>query len=205
MMSTPPTPRGEASQAMAGGQRCWQPLRLAATVIALAACAVPPVTAGGAHVHGQGRLQVVVDGDGIELLLEAPLADLLGFEHAPRSDAQHLAVGRMAARLRDPKSWFVPDAAARCVLASATLQSAALPPALLGESTSSASAATDADGHADLDARLVWRCAQPAALHGAEVGLQTGFPGLRRLDLEIVTPNGQRALRLVGDRRRVEW
>jgi hypothetical protein len=190
---------------MSGGQQCRQPLRLAAMAIALAAGAVPPATAGGAHVHGQGRLQVVVDANGIELLLEAPLADLLGFEHAPRSDAQRLAVGRMAARLRDPKSWFVPDAAGRCVLASATLQSAALPPALLGEPAPSAPAGTEADGHADLEARLVWRCAQPAALHGAEVGLQAGFPGLRRLDLEIVTPNVQRALRLVGDQRRVEW
>jgi hypothetical protein len=172
-------------------------------VIALVACAVPPATAGGAHVHGQGRLQVVIDGDGIELLLEAPLADLLGFEHPPRGDAERLAVGRMAARLRDPKSWFVPAAAGRCVLASVTLQSAALAPALLGEAAPAAPA--EADGHADLDARLVWRCARPDALHGAEVGLQSWFPGLRRLDLEIVTPNGQRAARLVGDQRRVEW
>src|SRR5690606_12673416 len=38
-----------------------------------------------AHVHGSAVLQVVMDGETVELALQSPLNNLLGFEHAPRT------------------------------------------------------------------------------------------------------------------------
>ena len=49
----------------------------------------------GAHEHGHGHLNLVVDGDQLMIELQAPAADLVGFEHAAKSDeekAQYLSL-----------------------------------------------------------------------------------------------------------------
>ncbi|MGL4932766.1 MAG: ZrgA family zinc uptake protein, partial [Aeromonas sp.] len=42
----------------------------------------------GAHEHGHGQLNLVVDGDQLMIELQAPAADLVGFEHAAKSDEE---------------------------------------------------------------------------------------------------------------------
>ena len=49
----------------------------------------------GPHVHGVASLQVAVDGNTLTLNLESPLDNVLGFEHAPRSEKQKAAVRSM--------------------------------------------------------------------------------------------------------------
>ena len=44
-----------------------------------------------AHVHGSAVLQVVMDGETVELALQSPLDNLVGFEHAPRTESQKKA------------------------------------------------------------------------------------------------------------------
>ncbi len=43
------------------------------------------------HVHGVGQLSMVVDGGSLVAELEAPLDNILGFEHAPETDEQRQA------------------------------------------------------------------------------------------------------------------
>ncbi|MCF7994732.1 MAG: DUF2796 domain-containing protein, partial [Chromatiaceae bacterium] len=45
----------------------------------------------GAHVHGVGQLNVAVDGSALLVELISPAMDLVGFEHAPRNEAQRTA------------------------------------------------------------------------------------------------------------------
>jgi len=81
-----------------------------------AACLLPvPALAGhpGAHVHGAARLQVAVDGNTLNLQLETPLASLVGFEHAPRTNQQKQALQAMAERLRQAGEIFTPTPAGR--------------------------------------------------------------------------------------------
>lgn len=42
----------------------------------------------GAHVHGIGELNVAIDGEALLVELISPAMDLVGFEHAPRTEAQ---------------------------------------------------------------------------------------------------------------------
>ena len=42
------------------------------------------------HVHGVVQLGVVVEGDVVAVSLEAPLSDVVGFEHAPNNDEHPL-------------------------------------------------------------------------------------------------------------------
>jgi hypothetical protein len=153
----------------------------------------------GAHVHGVAELRIGVDGPQLQISLESPLANLLGFEHAPRTDVQRTTVRQMARTLRDAGSVFTPTAAAHCHAAAVRLASSAA----LGESIETSAA--DGDGHADLDADFSWTCDAPQALTGVDVDLMRHFPGLRRLKVQVAAPSGQRALDLLPGRRSVTW
>ena len=71
------------------------------------------------HKHGVSNLNVALEADSLLLELEAPAADIVGFEHAPKSEEQTQAVEQALAQLKDPESLFVPAAGAGCTLTSA--------------------------------------------------------------------------------------
>ena len=59
------------------------------TPILLALLAVPVgAAAQHAHEHGRLRLAIAIDGEQLSIALEAPLDSLVGFERAPRTDAE---------------------------------------------------------------------------------------------------------------------
>lgn len=158
----------------------------------------------GAHVHGVGELRIAVDGPELVIDLESPLDNLLGFEHAPRTDRERAAVRAMAAKLRQSQTMFAATAAARCTSTKVELGSSALPPELLGEPPA-ATAAPDPDGHADLDASFAFRCEVPERLQGIDVGLLQAFPGFRRLNVSVAGPKSQSAVVLTPPQRAVRW
>jgi len=183
------------------GLRPW--LLLACVALGSPAAATP---APGAHAHGVAELRVVVDGAQLDIALESPLDNLLGFERPPRTDRERAAVRAMAAKLRQAQTLFVPTAAAQCTLAAVQLSSAALPADLLGEPKAAAvDAKMDDDGHADLDASFSFKCATPARLVGMEVGLMSAFPKFRKLNVQLVGPKGQSATVLRPGKRTVAW
>lgn len=149
----------------------------------------------GAHVHGIAKLQVAVDGDILTLGLESPLDNLLGFERMPRSEKQKAAVRDMAERLNKPGALFLPTPAAKCAAVSVKLVSPVLEPAKKGND----------DGHADLDAEFVFKCAQPNALRGVAVKFFDGFRHLRQIDVQVVGPRGQAAAKLTAAQPQISW
>lgn len=149
--------------------------------------------AAPAHVHGEARLEISVDGEQLVIALESPLDSLLGFERAPRNAAEHQAVQTMAAKLKQPSKIFVPSTAAQCVSTGVELD---LP--VLGDKS-------ELGGHNDLDARYTWRCAKPEVLRDIATGLFADFPKLRRIAIEFAGPKGQRAGRLDARNPRFNW
>ena len=110
--------------------------------------------AGKAHEHGALKLDVAIEGNKLAIEMEAPLDNLLGFERAPRTDAERKAAADVLARLRSPdkgSSLFVLDAAAQCTLSKAEVQAPVLEPG---------AKAAAKDEHADLDASYEFSCAQ---------------------------------------------
>lgn len=182
---------------------------LAAAVLACLALQAPPGVQAhepGAHVHGVAELSVAVDGPQLEIGLESPLDNVLGFEHVPRTDKQRAAVRAMAGKLRQAQTLFVPTAAAQCTLAEVQLSSAALPAELLGQAKpATGDAPKDEDGHADLDATFTFKCAVPAQLKGMDVVLMQAFPGFRKLNVSVAGPKGQSAMVLAPGKQVVSW
>ncbi|MEM9138552.1 MAG: DUF2796 domain-containing protein, partial [Pseudomonadota bacterium] len=54
-----------------------------------------------AHEHGHGTLNVVAAGGALQIELIVPGADIVGFEHEPKTDADKKAVRDAVAKLED--------------------------------------------------------------------------------------------------------
>lgn len=169
--------------------------------VLLTAATAGAAQAAGTHAHGVARLDVAVDGPVLTLQLASPLESLLGFERAPRNDAERAQVRALAQGLRSG-SGFAPTAAARCALAEVRLRSPVLAPELLGEKGPAAAADDD---HAELEAAFVYRCADAQALRGVDVLLFDQFKRLRRVDGQVAGPKGQSALQLTARARQIRW
>ncbi|MDP1647956.1 MAG: DUF2796 domain-containing protein [Rubrivivax sp.] len=157
-------------------------LRLVTCVLALAAAG--PALAGKAHEHGTARLDIAVAAGRVNIALDTPLDNLLGFERAPRTDAERQRADAAVALLRAADRMFRIDPAAGCTLAGVQLVSAALQ---LG-----ATSATPGQGdHADLEGRFDFDCRHGARAGFVEVGLFEAFKGLSRIEVQVATPKGQ--------------
>jgi Protein of unknown function (DUF2796) len=160
--------------------------------LALAALVAGTALAGKAHEHGAARLDIAVDAQGLNITLTAPLESLLGFERAPRTDAERRAVAALQSTLRDGARLFRFDAGARCASTEASLHAPVLG---LG------AAAAARGEHADLDASWQFHCATPAT--SIDTALFETFAPLRRIDVQVVAARGQRKLVLSRPARRI--
>lgn len=155
-------------------------LLAASTIAVLALAAASAAQAHKAHEHGVVRLDVAIEGGTLGIVAEVPLDNLLGFERAPRTDAERKAAADALARLRAPAGLFVVDAAAQCKLARAEVKAPVLE-----------AGANPKDGHADLDAEYRFECAQPAQLRTLELGWFEAFPRVQRIEVQVAGPQGQ--------------
>lgn len=70
----------------------------------------------GAHVHGHGTLNMAVEGKTVALELRVPGADIVGFEHEAKTDADKAALKQAEATLSTPGKLFAFEKAAGCKL-----------------------------------------------------------------------------------------
>ncbi|MEM7488966.1 MAG: DUF2796 domain-containing protein [Pseudomonadota bacterium] len=148
-------------------------LSLAASTLALPALAETREL--HAHEHGHVTLQVAVDGQTVEMMLEAPGADIVGFEHVAETDEQKAAVDAARADLSDPMALFVLPEAAGCTGAAAEVE-------------------LHQDGdHNAFEAAYSLTCTNPSALTEIETRFFDLYPSVEEIDVEYVTPAGQGA------------
>lgn len=154
----------------------------------LSACALGAGAAGQPHDHGVARLDVVVEPTRVVFVLESPLDNIVGYERAPRTDAERERAKTALARLRNATELFRIDAAAGCTLLKVDLVSA---PLQLGNAAAGAAASPAASEHSDLNAVFEFRCKNGTRAGFVEVGLFEAFAALKRIELQVVTPRGQ--------------
>lgn len=144
----------------------------------------------GAHEHGVATLNVALDGQVLELGLESPAMNLVGFEHAASSDADQAKVAAVRAQLEQPLALFALPTAAGCSVAEQTLASP-----LFGEHASAEH--EHEHEHSDIDANYRLTCQQPAALQTLDLSvLFRQFPATQKLNVQLIGPNGQQGAEL---------
>ena len=154
-------------------------------LLALALAFAPLWSAAhGAHEHGVVKLDIAIEAGKISVQMESPLDNLIGFEHAPRNDAERQRAAAAVKRLRAAEALFKIDPAAGCTLAHVDLVSA---PLQLGHAEPGA---VD-DGHADLDGSFEFNCKDTAQAAFIDIGLFSTFEAMQRIDVQIAAPKGQ--------------
>ena len=73
----------------------------------------------GAHEHGHSALNIAVEGTQIAMALEAPGADIVGFEYAAKTATDRGKLDTAIATLSDPLALFVVPSAAGCTVVEA--------------------------------------------------------------------------------------
>jgi hypothetical protein len=139
------------------------------------------------------RLNAVLDGNTLELEMESPAMNLVGFEHAASSDADKARVAATRTELESPLALFALPEAAGCKVASQELESP-----LFGAADHHDEHAEGHDHeHSDVHAHYRFDCSSPDALKSLELaGLFKRFPTTEKIQVQLIGPNGQQGAEL---------
>ncbi|MFK3819649.1 DUF2796 domain-containing protein [Pseudomonas sp. NPDC089407] len=147
----------------------------------------------GAHEHGVAKLNVVLDGNTLELEMDSPAMNLVGFEHAASSEADKAKVAAVRQQLEQPLKLFGLASAAGCKEDQQALESP-----LFGDA-----AKADDDGdehekghaHSDINAHYQLNCATPGKLAQIDLApLYKAFPATQKINVQLIGPNGQKGV-----------
>ncbi|HVZ03360.1 DUF2796 domain-containing protein [Hyphomicrobium sp.] len=145
----------------------------------------------GPHVHGQGTLDIAIEGNKVEMELVAPGMDIVGFEHIPSTDAQKAAVEKAKAKLTDVLSVFKLPAAAKCKADAANVESRKETHKPGEKDPDEAEESLPGHEHSEFHATYTITCAAPESLTGLETVYFTNFAGAQLLNVNVTTSKGQ--------------
>ena len=173
----------------------------------------------GAHQHGHGTLNIAVDGNKISMELEAPGADIAGFEHEAKSDKDKAAIKSATEKLEKPLALFkVPDAA-KCAVSEAKVK-------LEAEEHDHEGHDKDHHGimtkprrrnmmttmtmimprtvprlqHSEFHAEYLLECGSPAEFKSLGLDYFAAFKSAEGLTIEVITPKGQSKFEATRDK-----
>jgi hypothetical protein len=156
----------------------------------------------GAHEHGVGRLNAVLDGQALELELDSPAMNLVGFEHLATSAADKAKVAAARKQLENPATLFNLPKAAGCVVSTQELNSP-----LFGDKPEADHDDDDHDDdakdaahahhhdHSEIHAHYQFTCATPTALSNLDLTqVFKTFPATRKIQVQLIGPSGQQGV-----------
>jgi hypothetical protein len=154
----------------------------------------------GAHEHGVGRLNAALDGKTLELELESPAMNLVGFEHVASSDADKAKVAAARALLEQPLALFNLPKAAGCTVENQELESP-----LFGDKPD-ADDDHDEDAkdehhhdHSEIHAHYQFTCATPGALKTLDLAnIFNSFPATQKIQVQLIGPSGQQGVEVTA-------
>lgn len=169
-------------------------------------CAAAALLSGGAwaadkaHVHGESKVKLAVEGNVVEIEFESPAHDIVGFESMPKTAKQRAAVESAVAALKKGEALFRLTPGAGCKLEEAEVET---PLAESGHKEEHKHA--EEEEHSEFHAHYHFRCAQPGRLKGVEVRLFDSFRTMREVEVSAILPGGQRAASLKPGANRFDF
>ena len=136
----------------------------------------------GSHEHGHVTLAVAIEGGRLEMELEAPGQNIVGFEHAAETDEQKAAVEKARTQLADAAAVFTLPEAAGCTADEAKVE-------LHSEGE-----------HNAFEVRYTYTCSKPAELTRIETKLFALYPTIEEVDVDYATAGGQGSVELEADK-----
>jgi len=180
----------------------------------------------GSHEHGTAQLMVSLSEQKLEVILETPAANLLGFEHSPKTKEQNDHIVATEKYLKQVERLLIPASAANCKLNDYKIESPLFTASNTvankekehdhekekahehnhAHETSSDKASNDKskqdekETHSDITVTWQWQCEKMAKLDQLSVKLFSAFPqGFERLNVEWINADKASAVKLKND------
>jgi hypothetical protein len=158
----------------------------------------------GPHVHGHGTLNVAVQNERVEMELIVPGMDIVGFEHAAKTDAQKAVLEKARRELEKPLTLFKLPAAAGCSLANAKIAIEAEQhhddeDDAHDEHAHDEDAHDEHAGHNQFHVIYALNCTKPANLTSIDFIYFNTFAGARDLTVNLVTAKAQSSYEVSRD------
>lgn len=154
----------------------------------------------GSHEHGAASLNVAIVEQTLAIEFIAPAANIVGFEHTPRTQAQKQAVSEAEAMLESDAIFSFPPAA-ECTLSQAVMEDEHEEH---GEHEEHAEHEQGEAAHSEFHAEYEYQCRQIERLTHVDVRLFEHFPGNEEIAVQVITPNGQGGAVLTSANARIE-
>jgi hypothetical protein len=176
-----------------------------------------------AHVHGVAHMNVAFEGNNLYIELSSPAANIVGFEHHPRTEEQKGAVKTAIKSLEAGEKLFAlpTDTGGRLVKANVQTdveneydnepgQSHAHDHAESGKEAEAEKhrhgenhEADDHERHSEFKAEYHFVCKTPQKLTLVDVKLFRIFPGIEHIEVQLLTDTKQTALELTATKNKI--
>ena len=193
---------------------------------ALVAVSINPLNAAenrqhDAHEHGAAMLGMAQEGKLIQMELDSPAFNMVGFEHTPSNANEAEKVALMLAQLKMGSILFTFPAAAKCQLVNVDISSGLFEASHSDENDhdSDSDHSDDEDdhgsvsdhsddeddhendhendsGHSDIEASWTYSCENPLLVRKVEFPLFSYFENLTDLDVDFIMDAGQGSIEL---------
>jgi hypothetical protein len=181
-----------------------------------------------AHVHGIAHLNVAVEGTSLHLEFTSPAANIVGFEHKPRTPEQKDGVRNAIEKLEDGSKLFIPSPEAQCRLSKSSVKTDIELDANHdadaghkhehkhekdthhgeGEDHDKEHHEGDKDEHArhsEFHSEYRFVCKNPGKLSQMDVKLIRSFPGIEHIEVQLLTEKQQSAQELTAQSHTIKF
>ena len=143
------------------------------------------------HEHGVAELNLAVEGSTIVIELESPAANIVGFEHKPRNQAQRDQVKHAIAHLEAAEEMFLFSAAAQCKLDEAEVETELAEKDHHHDHGHHHRENIDEDSHSEFTVNYSFTCKSIDQLKRVDVTLFTHFEGMEEIKAQVITSHRQ--------------
>lgn len=154
----------------------------------------------GKHEHGTAQLTIAVDGNQIEAVFNSPMANIVGFEHAPSNEQERAKLKAAKEPLEQGLPLLSFNADANCKLTHAEITSTLFLDANYHPAPKEAQTKEPQKTHNDLAVTWNYECANAKKLANADLKFFSIFgAALEHLQVEWLTEKGASARELTQD------
>ena len=165
----------------------------------------------GAHVHGVATLNIALENQQLEMQLNSPAMNILGFEYKPSSAADKQAVVDAERTLKNEQALFALTTAGQCTLSSMSIDNDLTAQHTEHEHDNDHDHAAhsddkDAHQHSDISVHYVFNCTAPSKLNSIDLaGFFKAFPKTEKINVQLVTPEAQNGAELSPSNTVLSW
>ena len=151
-----------------------------------------PAPAQQAHLHGIAQLTLALEGNVLEISLESPAINIVGFEHRATSEKHIKAVEKATASLQAAKLFLFSGSACRLKQARVDMSS------VIEQGGQHSHGHKDRDSHSEINANYSYECIKGEELETVSVNLISLFPAIETLEVMWLTESQQGAITLTA-------